>query len=184
MDATAQAEKDDVSRRKKDEQDAADWAQEVARLEAETDRILAEQRKRDVARFQTHLRTPPPKSKMLVFDKLNLFTRRRVSPPTHIQPETPTSVNTAVFSHDGSRGSSLESAPSSPLAARSAKSPFRDQPLVFSMPFSAVNGSDRVSKTLFGNSLRTSTDLSYVASYHPLSVIGNYSTNRYRDVLR
>lgn len=57
--------------------EAEHWAEEVARLEAETDRILAEQKKRDLARLQAQLATATPKSKprRLILDKLTLFTK-------------------------------------------------------------------------------------------------------------
>ena len=144
FDASVQAERDDAERRRIDEIEAAQWAEEVARLEAETDRILAEQKKRDLARLQTQLSTPPPKVRSPIFEKLAIFTRRKGS-NFGSQPGTPTSVNTAVFSTNMSRGSSLET-PSSPLASK--HSPLANKHTTFGsdVPLSAINGpSERVS---------------------------------------
>lgn len=63
---------------------AAHWAAEVARLEAETDRILAEQRKRDLARRQRlelQLSAPlpplPPPASSSLKEKLSLLAKGR-----------------------------------------------------------------------------------------------------------
>ncbi|KAL6849475.1 hypothetical protein ACO1O0_009015 [Amphichorda felina] len=92
----------DASHRQ-DPGDDARWADEVARLEAETDRILAEQKKLDLARLQAQLAATasskpepkPKKSKLkpsrLILDKLPFFSRRN-KPNAPGQPPTPKSA--------------------------------------------------------------------------------------------
>ncbi|CAH0059062.1 unnamed protein product [Clonostachys solani] len=64
-------------------------AEEVARLEAETDRILAEQKKRDLVRLHAQqLDATPPKPRLFL-DKLSFLTRSTPS-ETDSQPGTPT----------------------------------------------------------------------------------------------
>lgn len=72
-------------------------ADEVARLEAETDRILAEQKKLDIARLQAHLVAPPPKPKRQLLDKLIFFSRGKRSTGAS-QPGTPSTIVSAIFS--------------------------------------------------------------------------------------
>lgn len=157
IDASAQAERDDAERRRIDEIEAAQWAEEVARLEAETDRILAEQKKRDLARLQTQLSTPPPKVRSPMLEKLAIFTRRKGS-NFGSQPGTPTSTNTAVFSINMSRGSSLET-PSSPLAPKFSPLANKHAPFGSDVPLSAINGpTERVSRVGKLEPLRIYTD--------------------------
>ncbi|KAG9255431.1 uncharacterized protein F5Z01DRAFT_53130 [Emericellopsis atlantica] len=80
-----------------DDTEAARLADEVARLEAETDRILAEQKKRDLARLQAQLTlipTPPhkPKPKHLILDKLPFFLPKSARSNGTSQPTTPQSA--------------------------------------------------------------------------------------------
>ncbi|KAI6783028.1 uncharacterized protein J7T54_002190 [Emericellopsis cladophorae] len=80
-----------------DNAEAARLADEVARLEAETDRILAEQKKRDLARLQAQLAlipTPPhkPKPKHLILDKLPFLLPKSARSNGTSQPTTPQSA--------------------------------------------------------------------------------------------
>ncbi|KAM0342236.1 hypothetical protein ACHAPU_009641 [Fusarium lateritium] len=85
------------------------WAEEVARLEAETDRILAEQKKRDLARIRTQLPTPSPRfPRFLVLDKLPFLYRSKRSDVATSQADTPNPGTPTVFSLDFSRPQSLE----------------------------------------------------------------------------
>ena len=86
--------------------EAARWADEVARLEAETDRILAEQKKRDLARLQAQLAASPsslrpkpkpkPKPQRLILDKLGFLARGSKSNVAG-QPATPKSAPAKIF---------------------------------------------------------------------------------------
>jgi hypothetical protein len=82
--------------------EAARWAEEVARLEAETDRILAEQKKRDLARLQAQLAASPssvrpkPKPQRLILDKLGFLARGSKSNVAG-QPATPKSAPAKIF---------------------------------------------------------------------------------------
>lgn len=81
-----------------DREEAARWASEVARLEAETDRILAEQKKRDLARLQAQLATvpsPKPKAKRPILDKLTFLRSPRPNAPN--QPTTPKSAPAKIL---------------------------------------------------------------------------------------
>jgi hypothetical protein len=83
--------------------EATRLAEEVARLEAETDRILEKQKKLDLARLQAQLATVPtrpstatstptrPKPKRLILDTLPFFSRSKRSSPGS-QPQTPQSA--------------------------------------------------------------------------------------------
>ncbi|CAM1508234.1 Fc.00g050820.m01.CDS01 [Cosmosporella sp. VM-42] len=109
-DRATQLERDEVERRRKEEREAARWADEVARLEAETDRILAEQKKRDAARERAQLVTPPSKPRYLILEKFTFLSLGRRSNANSSQPATPSPTPTnTVFSLDFSRSSSLES---------------------------------------------------------------------------
>ncbi|GKT84959.1 ubiquitin-like protein [Colletotrichum tofieldiae] len=55
----AEEEVEDRRRREQEEEDAARWAEEVTRLEEETDRILADQKAKDLARLQAQLDAIP-----------------------------------------------------------------------------------------------------------------------------
>ncbi len=93
-----------------DEDEAAQWAGEVARLEAETDRILAEQRRKDMVRQQQlhqalQLPVPPSparshKSRSPVFEKLSFFTRGKKSNGASLSPASSTgaSLGSSSFS--------------------------------------------------------------------------------------
>ncbi|KAH7165984.1 hypothetical protein EDB81DRAFT_918206 [Dactylonectria macrodidyma] len=106
----AQLERDNAERNRDEEQEAERWAAEVARLEAETDRIIAEQKKRDTARSRA-LATPPPKlAKYLLLDKFSFLSRGRRSNATNSQTGTPSPKAPTVFSleYSRSRASSIE----------------------------------------------------------------------------
>ncbi|KAK2020667.1 hypothetical protein LX32DRAFT_688192, partial [Colletotrichum zoysiae] len=87
-DGQAEREEEDRRRREKqEEEDAARWAAEVARLEEETDRILAEQKAKDLARLQAQLDAipdTPPRVRSPIVDKFASFLRkgRRSDPAT------------------------------------------------------------------------------------------------------
>ncbi|CVL10142.1 uncharacterized protein FPRN_04712 [Fusarium proliferatum] len=81
----------------------------AARLEAETDRILAEQKKRDLARRRAQLPTPSPKfPRFLVLDKFSFLYRTRRSNALTSQAGTPSPGAPTVFSLDLSRPTSPE----------------------------------------------------------------------------
>lgn len=138
----------EIERRYLEEKEAARWATEVARLEAETDRILAEQKKRDAARAQAQIVTPRPKPKYLLLEKFTFLSRSRRSNATSSQGETPSPSPTAptVFSLEFSRSSSLEDS----ISPSPDKMSFIEQggrgvvPQV-DAPSSASNGGERVS---------------------------------------
>ena len=96
----------------KDEDEAARWADEVARLEAETDRILAEQRKKDLARLQKQLEVSSAKPsialaatkvKSPVFERFTFLIRSRRANAATLSPPSST-----CDSIDFSRATSLE----------------------------------------------------------------------------
>ncbi|KAH7152237.1 hypothetical protein B0J13DRAFT_658596 [Dactylonectria estremocensis] len=106
----AQLERSNAERNRDEEQEADRWAAEVARLEAETDRIIAEQKKRDTARSRA-LATPSPKlAKYLLLDKFSFLSRGRRSNATTSQVGTPSPKAPTVFSleYHHSRASSIE----------------------------------------------------------------------------
>ncbi|KAI3550996.1 hypothetical protein CSPX01_01491 [Colletotrichum filicis] len=76
----AQEEEEHRRRKEQEEEDAARWAEEVARLEAETDRILADQKAKDLARLQAQLAAVPdaPASRVRspIVDKFTFFLRK------------------------------------------------------------------------------------------------------------
>lgn len=92
-----QEEENDRRRKDQEQEEATRWAEEVARLEAETDRILAEQKRKDLARLQAQLAAvpdPPPRRSPIV-NKFAFFLRKSrksdsatltKSPPTYFQP--------------------------------------------------------------------------------------------------
>ena len=145
----ARHQRDEVDRRQKEEKDAAHWAAEVARLEAETDRILAEQKKRDAARAQAQLLPPPPRPKFLILEKFSFLSRSRRSNATSSQVGTPSPSPTAptVFSLDFSRrSSSLEdSSSSTPDKMSFIEQGGRGIVPGVDAPTSASNGGERVS---------------------------------------
>ncbi|VUC24606.1 unnamed protein product [Clonostachys rosea] len=87
-------------------------AEEVARLEAETDRILAEQKKRDLVRLHAQLDATPPPKPRLFLDKLSFLTRSAPS-DADSQPGTPTR------------------SPNSPLSPRSFRLPWSPSSISF-----------------------------------------------------
>lgn len=126
-------------------------ADEVARLEAETDRILAEQKKRDLARLKKELVTPPPKAKRQILDKLTFFSRGKRSAPASSQPATPSTIVSAIFSpafSHTSRESSIEEDALSPSLVPTADMSFIEPggkgivPQI-DAPVSAINGGER-----------------------------------------
>ncbi|KAM5342458.1 hypothetical protein ACJ41O_013424 [Fusarium nematophilum] len=109
----AQLERENADRRRQEEQEAERWADEVARLEAETDRILAEQKKRDLARIRAQLATPSPKfSRFLILDRLPFLSRGRRSNAATSQAGTPSPRAPTIFSVDFSRPNSPDASPS------------------------------------------------------------------------
>ncbi|KAF6836247.1 hypothetical protein CPLU01_03745 [Colletotrichum plurivorum] len=89
---------EDRRRKEQEQEEAARWANEVARLEAETDRILAEQKRKDLARLQAQLAAvpdPPQRLRSPIVDKFAFFLRKgrksdpatlSKSPPAFFQP--------------------------------------------------------------------------------------------------
>ncbi|KAK0635208.1 hypothetical protein B0T17DRAFT_612114 [Bombardia bombarda] len=150
---------DETEHRRKEQEEAALWADEVARLEAETDRILAEQRRKDMARQQKLDPAPPSpmfprslKPKSPVLEKFSFFARGRKnhhatnlsptsssslhSPLTPISPISPTnSMGTAI---DTGRAKALE--PSRNVVETADRRHIT--PLV-DAPRNAINGADR-----------------------------------------
>ncbi|PNY25330.1 Uncharacterized protein TCAP_04727 [Tolypocladium capitatum] len=141
-------------------EDAARLADEVARLEAETDRILAEQEKLDLARLQaTPLVTPPPKPKrsLLNLDKLAFLSMSRGwrSNASSSQPSTPSTLAPSIFSPSSfspssfsptlgrfSRGSSVDDSPS-PVGMNFIQPGGKGIVPQIDAPTSAINGGDR-----------------------------------------
>lgn len=84
-----------------EEDEAAIHAAEVARLEAETDRILAEQKRKDIERLHSQLLSHKPRSPLL--EKLGFFRGRRsnatLSPtPSSLEPQLmPRTVDGRAF---------------------------------------------------------------------------------------
>ncbi|KAK2593850.1 hypothetical protein QQS21_008427 [Conoideocrella luteorostrata] len=125
-------------------------ADEVARLNAETDRILAEQKKLDLARLQAQLVTPP-KPKRQILEKLSFFTRSKRLTAASSQPGTPSTIVSAIFSpalshYSRDSDSSLEESPTSLIP--NAKMSFIEpggKGIVPQMdaPVSAINGGER-----------------------------------------
>lgn len=73
-------------------------ADEIACLEAETDRIIAEQKKWDLARLQEQLVTSPPKPKRRLLNKLVCFSRSKRSAAGGTQPGAPSTIASTIFS--------------------------------------------------------------------------------------
>ncbi|KAH8177211.1 PH domain-containing protein [Sarocladium implicatum] len=120
------------------------YAGEVARLEAETDRILAEQKKLDLARLQAQLaaaKTPPPKSKRPILGKLTFLSRGSAKKSNAGSvPGTPSTITSTLYSLDLSRETTPASTPSP------EKINFLDMgisPLMLDAPASASNGGER-----------------------------------------
>lgn len=97
-------------KKEESQQDQPPQSPAPMRTEAEAERMLQEQKKLDLERLQKQLETLPPKAKKPVLEKLAIFgaKNKKVTPS---QPNTPSTVNTTVFSPAMSRGSSLETSP-------------------------------------------------------------------------
>lgn len=126
------------------DEESARWAEEVARLEAETDRILAEQKKLDLVRLQATLVTPPPKPKSIIFERLAFFSRSSRKGYGGSQPNTPTTIASTIFSLDFSRTSSPEASPP-PVQMSFIEQGGRGIVPQIDAPASAINGGERVS---------------------------------------
>lgn len=137
------------------EEEAARCADDVARLEAERDQVIDEQRKFDLARLQAQPTTPGKPKRVL--EKLNLFSKTRkpsssnlIQPPlTPLPPGTPSTVAPTVFTPgvftptpSCSRRSSLDD---SPLLPSSQRMSFIKPHPEGDAPISAINGGERVS---------------------------------------
>ncbi|KAL7937075.1 hypothetical protein V8C35DRAFT_214944 [Trichoderma chlorosporum] len=129
------------------EEDAARCEDDVARLEAERDLVIDEQRKFDLARLQAQPPSTPSTKPKRVLEKLNLFSRSRkpsssnlIQPPlTPLLPATPNSIAPSVFTPTPSisRRSSLDDSP--PFQRMSFIQPHPDG----DAPISAINGGER-----------------------------------------
>lgn len=139
------------------EEEAARCADNVARLEAERDQVIDEQRKFDLARLQAQPTTPSSGKPKRVLEKLSLFSRSRkpsssnlIQPPlTPLPPGTPSTVAPTVFTPgvftptpSCSRRSSLDD---SPLLHSSQRMSFIKPHPDGDAPISAINGGERVS---------------------------------------
>ncbi|QYS94894.1 hypothetical protein H0G86_002213 [Trichoderma simmonsii] len=131
------------------EDDAARCEDDVARLEAERDLVIDEQRKFDLARLQAKPPSTPSAKPKKVLEKLNLFSRSRkpstnfIQPPlTPLPPATPNSIAPSVFTPTPSisRRSSLDDSP--PLHPSQRMSFIRPHP-DGDAPISAINGGER-----------------------------------------
>lgn len=152
-------ELDEARRRKAEalqscqEEDAARCADDVARLEAERELVIDEQRKFDLARLQAQPPSTPSSKPKRVLEKLNLFSRsaRKPSssnlgqpPLTPLPPATPNSVAPSIFTPTpsiGGRSSLDDSPPFNPSQRMSFIQPHPDG----DAPISAINGGERVS---------------------------------------
>ncbi|KAL6875335.1 hypothetical protein HDV57DRAFT_168636 [Trichoderma longibrachiatum] len=150
-------ELDEARRRKAEalqscqEEDAARCADDVARLEAERELVIDEQRKFDLARLQAQPPSTPSSKPKRVLEKLNLFSRsaRKPSssnlgqpPLTPLPPATPNSVAPSIFTPTpsiGGRSSLDDSPPFNPSQRMSFIQPHPDG----DAPISAINGGER-----------------------------------------
>lgn len=148
-----QMELDENQRRQKQQEEIEDalLADEASRMEAETDRILQQQKKLDLERLQKQLEELPPKAKKPILDKLTIFGAKQKKQPVMSQPNTPSTIATTVFSPAMSRGSSVETDPSAMAqqamdeAARTSTGTGTGRLVGDDVPLSAVNGRERVS---------------------------------------
>ncbi|RFU75358.1 hypothetical protein TARUN_6875 [Trichoderma arundinaceum] len=132
------------------EDEVARCVDDVARLEAERDLVIDEQRKFDLARLQAQPTTPSGKPKRVMLEKLNLFSRSRkpssssfIQPPlTPLPPGTPSTIAPTVFTPTPSlsRRSSLDDSP--PLHPSQRMSFIQPHP-DGDAPISAINGGER-----------------------------------------
>ncbi|KAG5920655.1 hypothetical protein E4U42_006140, partial [Claviceps africana] len=139
-------------------------ADEVARLEAETDRILAEQKKLDLARIQAQPVTTSKPKRLIILQKLSFFSRTpkrataaaaaaaAAAPGRASQPSTPSTIVSAIFSPTlsrHSRNSSVEEPPTPPAPAPAPSKMSFIEPggkgIVpqTDAPISAINGGER-----------------------------------------
>lgn len=143
-----QLDRQEVERDNRDEQEAERWAKEVARLEAETDRILAEQKKRDVARNYAQVTTPSPRFiRFFSLDKLSFFSRGGRSNAPISQAGTPSPRAPTIFSVDFSCPGTSEPTPSLDKMGFIEQGGKGIVPGI-DAPTSASNGGDRVSHGL------------------------------------
>lgn len=182
-------QRDEADRRQREETDAAHLADEVARLEAETDRILAEQKKRDAARAQVQLPLPPPRPKFLILEKFSFLSRSRRSNATSSQVGTPSPSPTAptVFSLDSSRSSSLEDSTSqSPEKMSFIEQGGRGIVPQIDAPTSASNGGERVSLLLWPCKWSCDLTLAYfsTARYSSMPILYYQFTHHARNIPR
>lgn len=144
------ADHDDVDRRLKEEEQAAIYAAEVARLEAETDRILAEQKKKDLERLQAQLAAnqeitlrshKPPRSPII--EKFSSFTKRSKSRDGLSPGLSPTSsIAGSVVDFNSSRTNlPLPEMPKLPPGIEQGGKGIVPQT---DAPISAVNAGDRI----------------------------------------
>ncbi|KAM0258830.1 hypothetical protein ACHAQJ_003672 [Trichoderma viride] len=132
------------------EEEAARCEDDVARLEAERELVIDEQRKFDLARLQAQPTTPSSGKPKRVLEKLNLFSRSRkpsssnfIQPPlTPLPPGTPSTIAPTVFTPTPScsRRSSLDDSP--PLHPSQRMSFIKPHP-DGDAPISAINGGER-----------------------------------------
>ncbi|PWI69897.1 hypothetical protein PCL_00809 [Purpureocillium lilacinum] len=128
------------------EEDADRVAEEVARLEAETDRILAEQKKLDLLRLQATLETPPkPKRSLLGLEKL-FVSRGKKSNHGSSQPSTPDTLAPSIFSPALSHFSHRSSVDDSPIPFKMGFIEPGGKGIVpqTDAPASAINGGERI----------------------------------------
>ena len=138
----AKLEREELERQ---EQEAERLADTVARLEAENDRILVEQKKRDLARIHAQLPTPSPRfPRLFVLDKLPFLYRSKRSNAVISQAGTPSPGAPTIFSLDFSRSDSPEES-SSPDKMSFIEQGGKGIVPGTDAPTSAINGGERVS---------------------------------------
>ncbi|KJZ75023.1 hypothetical protein HIM_05509 [Hirsutella minnesotensis 3608] len=123
----------------------------AARLEAETDRILAEQKKLDLARLQSQPLAPASRAgRRPLFDKFAFLSRARRSNAKAVsQPGTPSTVAPSIFSptlasvSQYSRSSSVDDSSSSPPKMSFIEPGGKGIVPQFDAPTSAINGGER-----------------------------------------
>jgi hypothetical protein len=132
--------------KKQEEDEAALYADEVARLEAENRRLIQEQKKLDLARLEATLQTPPQKlhrPRRIILDKLPFLSRSRKSNASSSQPGTPITSASTFFSLDLSRESSPGETSPTYLMSFIVQGGRGVVPQI-DAPNSAVNGGERV----------------------------------------
>ncbi|KAM4056255.1 Ubiquitin-like protein [Hirsutella rhossiliensis] len=143
------------------------------RLEAETDRILAEQKKLDLARLQAQLVTPPPKPcRRPLLDTFAFLARgRRSNAKNPSQPGTPSTISPSIFSPALAGSGSLFSRNSS--VDDSLRMSFIEpggKGIVpqFDAPASAINGGER---RVIVRCLSSTTTLPFTADTSPVDIV-------------